>query len=139
MGASNGRTGRVDIDMGDNAMSWPSPRDFDGKPILGFVFEHKLPVMRDRKEWAAFAYDKALEFVNEHRNQTFIAEDFTVWYNECGYPKAHSEGCWGAIWRKLTKHGIVEKTKERRCTRAAIVGANRNKNRNLAIVWRTKL
>lgn len=119
-------------------MSWPSIRDFDGKPILGFVFAKKLPVMRDRKEWAAFAYSKACEFVELNKECEFLAEDMVAWYDEQGYPKAHSEGCWGAIWRKMVKHGVVVKTKQRRLTQAAQEGQCRRKNGSLAIVWRAK-
>jgi hypothetical protein len=119
-------------------MSWPSVRDFDGKPILGFVFEKKLPVMRERKEWAAFAYEKACEFVAEQTGG-FIAEDLQVWYNAHGYEQPHSGGCWGPIWRKLQNHDVICRTGERRKTRAATIGGNRNQNCNLAIVWRAKV
>jgi hypothetical protein len=113
-------------------------RDFDGRPILGFVFEKKLPVMRERKEWASFAYAKACEFV-AMQESGFIAEDLTLWYaSHAEWPQAHSNGCWGAIWRKLINHDVVAKTREKRFSRAEADEMRGNKHRNMSIVWRRK-
>ena len=120
-------------------MSWPSVRDFDGKPILGFTFEHKMPVMRDRKAWAEFAYGEACKFIELQNGASFIAEELTVWYEEQGYQKAHSNGCWGALWKRLIKNNMIEKVpNERRLTRAAYEGVNRKKHTNMVLVWRAK-
>jgi hypothetical protein len=120
-------------------MSSPSVRDFDGKPVLGFAPGHKLPVMRDRKEWAAFAFEKASEFVALQNGCSFIAEDLTVWYAEQGYQKAHSDGCWGALWKRLIKNGVIEKVVgERRRKQVTEAVPGRKKGTNAMLVWRAK-
>jgi hypothetical protein len=72
---------------------------------------------------------RALSFIMEYSEQTFMVEEVREWAYRCGLPRPPNERAWGGVVSKARKEGLIRHVGFRSVT-------NPKAHRTPASVWR---